>query len=399
MKILWLSHIVPYPPKGGVLQRSHNLLKQVAKRNEVHLVSLNQKKVLPTPEEVEEATGILKTICKMVEVFPIPSDASIVQWSSMAMWSYFSSYPYNFNWLLNKEMTKFIDKLSKNEQYDLIHVDTIGMIPYALPFGRVPTVLNHHNVESHMMHRRFEKETGLMKRAYIRKEAEKLKKFERAICPKCSVNLVVSDLDGVRLREIVGNVEIAVVPNGVDVEYFRPDKDRVENCKGLIFAGPMDWYPNRGAVLFFLAEIWPKLNEELPDMPVTILGKDPPKALTDAASISSITAPGFVDDVRPYIDSSKIYILDALAMEKPLVATGLAVEGLDLVEGVHYLRAESAPEFVSQIKRLESHWELCEKLALAGRRFVEERYSWEIIGDKIEQAYRKAIGSADPNYF
>lgn len=167
MKILWLSHIVPYPPKGGVLQRSHNLLKQVAKRHEVHIVSLNQKKMLSTPEVLEEATGVLKTICNMVKVFPIPSDTSIAHWSSMAMWSYFSSYPYNFNWLINKEMIRFIDKLSENERYDLIHVDTIGMVPYALPFNQVPTVLNHHNVESHMMHRRFEKETGLMKRAYI----------------------------------------------------------------------------------------------------------------------------------------------------------------------------------------------------------------------------------------
>ena len=407
MKILWLSQFLPYPPKGGGLQRSHNLLKQSAKRHEVHLFALNQKNLLPSPEKLKNAKDELKKICSRVEVFPIISDNSKFHWSIMTAISYFRFSPYDCNWLYNKKMLISLEDISKHERYDLIHIDTLGMFQYAMPFSGIPLVLNHANIESHMMHRRFEKEPDTFKRLYFRRESNKLNKYEQYVCKKCHVNLVVSDLDAFRLKEIVGAVNIAVVPNGVDLEYFQPQQSAGNKDGGLIFAGPMDWYPNRTAVLFFLSEILPKLREEKIDLPVTIVGKNPLKELIIAANDSRISVPGYVDDVRPYIDSASIYvcpikdgggtrlkILDALAMGKPLVATGLAVEGLDLVEEKHYLRAESASDYVAQIKRLINDGNLSKKIALQGRRFVENRYSWEMIGEKMDYAYQKAVSSS-----
>ena len=404
MKVLWLSHFLPYPPKGGALQRSHNLIRQIAVRHEVHLVSLNQRKNLPAPENVDEATGFLKGICKRVEVFPIPSDAAKWRWATMTIASYLRSSPYDVNWLANCDMANFLERLSKTETFDLVHVDTIGLYPYVAPFYEIPTVLNHHNIESQMMRRRYEKEKNCLYKIYFHKESSKIGEYERYVCGKCALNLVVSDLDGSRLKENTGNVRIAVIPNGVDIEYFQPQRTIGECREGLIFAGAMDWYPNREAVRFFLKEIWPKLREEKPDRQVTFLGRNPPRELLEAAKNSAINAPGFVDDVRPYLDDAGIYIcpirdgggtrlkiLDALAMGKPLVATGMAVEGLDLVEEVHYLKAETAAEFLIQINRLESDSDLCQTVATAGQRFVKEHYSWDVIGEKIAYAYHEAV--------
>jgi glycosyltransferase involved in cell wall biosynthesis len=403
MKILWLSHFLPYPPKGGALQRSHNLLLQAARRHEVHLVSLNQRSILPTPEDVEEATGFLSNLCKRVEVFPIPSDAAKWCWVTMAMVSYLKPSPYDVNWLTNRSMGRFLDGLSKTETFDLIHVDTIGLYPYISAFTETPVVLNHHNIESHMMRRRFEKEKKGLNKIYFHRESAKLKRMEQSVCGKCAVNLVVSQLDGIRLKENAGDVRIFVISNGVDIEYFHPIKAIGERREGLIFAGAMDWYPNREAVLFFLKEIWPKLHKEKPERHATFLGRNPPSELLEAAKNSAVLVPGFVDDVRPYLDDAGIYvcpirdgggtrlkILDALAMAKPLVATGLGVEGLDLVDGVHYLRAETAEEFVDQINRLEQNPQLCQILAMAGQRFVQERFSWDVIGKKLDDAYQEA---------
>jgi len=80
-----------------------------------------------------------------------------------------------------------------------------------------------------------------------------------------------------------------------------------------------------------------------------------------------------------------------LAMGKPLVATGMAVEGLDLLEEVHYLKAETAAEFLFQINRLESDSDLCLAVATAGQRFVKEHYSWDVIGEKIAHAYQEIV--------
>ena len=170
------------------------------------------------------------------------------------------------------------------------------------------------------------------------------------------------------------------------------------------FTGTKDWYPNREAVRFILSEIWPMLLEDKRKRSVTILGRNPTRALLEASKDSAIHAPGFVDDVRPYLDDAGIYIcpirdgggtrlkiLDALTMALPLVATELAVEGLDIVDEVHYLRAETAAEFVSQIKRLENDSKLCHTLATAGQRFVQERYSWNVIGEKLADAYQETV--------
>lgn len=408
MKILWLSHFLPYPPKGGALQRSHHLLRQAALRHEVHLVSLNQRKNLPTAEAVEEAAGFLRGICKRVEVFPIPSDAAKWRWAAMTAASYFRRSPYDANWLMNREMAMFMDTLSEKESFDLLHVDTLGLYQYVAPFSKTPIVLNHHNVESHMMRRRFEGEKNLFAKTYFHRESSKIQRYERDVCRECALNLVVSDLDGARLKASAGDVRISVIPNGVDVGHFRPRKSLESKREGLIFAGALDWYPNREAVRFFLEEIWPKLLEEKRGMPITFLGKNPPRELVEAAKHSTIHAPGFVDDVRPYLDDAAIYIcpirdgggtrlkiLDALAMAMPLVATGLAVEGLDLVEGVHYLRAETATGFVSQIDRLENDPALRQTIAEAGQQYVRERFSWDVIGEKLAHAYQEAVSFSE----
>lgn len=403
MKILWLSHFLPYPPKGGALQRSHNLLRQVARRHEVHLVSLNQRKNLPTSDATREAIDFLKRLCGRVEVFPIPSDAARWRWAMMAMASYLRSSPYDVNWLTNMDMERHLEKVSKTETFDLIHVDTIGAYPYASGFFGIPVVLNHHNVESHMMRRRYEKETNFPKKIYFHREAFKLGRYEREVCGKCAVNLVVSELDGIRLKESAADVRVSVIPNGVDVEYFRSNENKSTRREGLIFAGAMDWYPNREAVRFFLKDIWPKLLAEKPDRRATFIGRNPPQELLEASKHSAIRAPGFVDDVRPYLDEAGIYvcpirdgggtrlkILDALAMAIPLVATGMAVEGLDLEDELHYLKAETAEEFATQINRLENDPGLCRSLAVRGQRFVQERFSWDVIGEKLDRTYKEA---------
>jgi glycosyltransferase involved in cell wall biosynthesis len=411
MKVLWVSHFLPYPPKGGALQRSHHLLTQAARRHEVHLVSLNQKNLLPSPQSANEAKIFLRNLCTRVDVFPIPSDSSRLRWGAMTMASYFRSSTYDVNWLRNREMTRFMSSLSRTETYDLLHVDTIGLYPYAAAFSRTPVVLNHHNIESHMMRRRYEKERHPGSKLYFHREFGKIRRYEQRVCSRCAVNLVVSELDGTRLKETAGDVRVSVIPNGVDVDYFQPQVPVEESRSGLIFAGAMDWYPNREAARFFIREIWPLLQEENRERRVTFLGKNPPRELVEAAADPAIRVPGFVDDVRPYMNQARIYvcpirdgggtrlkILDALAMGMPVVATGLAVEGLDLVEEVHYLRAEAAGDFVLQIHRLENDPGLCLAISSAGRSFVQERFSWEVIGETLARAYRQAKNSSGTSH-
>jgi glycosyltransferase involved in cell wall biosynthesis len=165
--------------------------------------------------------------------------------------------------------------------------------------------------------------------------------------------------------------------------------------------GLLNCFPNRDAVSYFLTDVWPALVADDPRRRITIVGREPPPELFAlAAGDTRVSILGNVPDVRPHLDAASIFVcplrvgggtrlkvLDALATGKALVATTLSVEGLDLADGEHYLRADTPAEFVAQIRRLEADAAVRRRLAQAGRQRVIERYGWERIGEKLGRAY------------
>ena len=400
MKVLWLSHFVPWPPRGGALQRSYNLLRCAATAHDVRVVALNQGAWL-APTEIADASAALSEFCSSVTVFPIPSQTSRSHWVAMVAAGLLRTTPYDVNWLRSRRMFAHVQKIARLRDIDLIHVDTLGLMPYADLFPGTPRVLNHHNVESQMMERRAELETTWLRRTYLAFEARRLARFERRACPTVEANLVVSELDGERLRLAVGDVPIAVVENGVDTSFFSPGGSSAP--KTILFVGGMEWYPNREAVRVLVDEIWPRLTASDPDWRLTVVGRHPSPELLAAARDPRVTVAGFVEDVRPYLASAQICVypirdgggtrlkvLDAFAMGKPLVATRLTVEGIEAVDGVHYVSAETAEEFVNAIRRLAAHEEESGDLGREARALVDKRYGWEQIGQRLLAAYESA---------
>lgn len=406
MKVLWLSHFVPWPPAGmGMLQRSHNLLREAARRDEIHLVALNDRRLL-SGAALAEAGERLRGICAAVDIVARdafgPRSARLLSYARTLA----SGAAYDVEWARSRALDARLRELAKGPAFDLVHLDTIGLAPHARRFPGAALVLTHHNVESTMMQRRASLEPSLWRRLMFEREARKLLHLERDACARVHVNAVVSAMDAERLREAVGPVVTQVVANGVDTGFFAPRREPGHGEGGLVFAGPMDWYPNRDAMLFFVREIWPALRRERSDRRAVILGRAAP-AEVQAAADANLRVPGFVDDVRPWIDDASIYVcpirdgggtrlkvLDALAMAKPVVATALAVEGLDLVPERHYLPAESVSAWVRQIGRLEADSALRERLAREGRLLAEERFSWPAIGKALDAAYRAALSLA-----
>jgi len=389
---------------SGVAQRSFHLLRAAAEFTEVHFRGLSQRAHQPDAGSLNSAAEALREVCSTVEVLPIPADRSRLAKAALQLTAPVLAAPYYARWLESAGLSEAVSRCVREHRPDLMHVDTVGLTPYALAVAPTPAVLNHHNIESQLLERRAGVERSPARRAYYRREARKLLRYEREVCRRVAGNIVVSDLDGERLRERVGDVATAVVPNGVDVEYFVPRAPLGHGDGGMIFVGGLDWYPNRDAVRYFLRDVWPELAASGPNRRLTLVGRDPPDDVVAAGSDSSIEVLGFVPDIRPLIDQASIYvcpirdgggtrlkILDALAMAKPLVATGLAVEGLGLTDGEHFLRADAPDEFVAQVSRLERDPGLRHRLAVAGRRVVEERFAWSCVGGQLEAAYARAL--------
>jgi glycosyltransferase involved in cell wall biosynthesis len=164
----------------------------------------------------------------------------------------------------------------------------------------------------------------------------------------------------------------------------------------------MNWFPNRDAVLLMADSVWPELVKVMPEARLTIVGASPPQSILDlAARDRRVTVTGFVEDVRPYMERAQIYlcpmrdgggtrlkILDALAMGVPIVATQMALEGIDVVPETDVLVANEPGEFVRQIVRLVGDQALWDQLRVNGRMFVERHFAWPVIRREMETAFR-----------
>ena len=406
MKILWLSHLVPYPPKGGVLQRSYHLLKELSKYHQVDLLAFNQKRLMeplvPSLEEgLTEAKSHLSGFCRKVEFFDIPSERTSWTRKWLALKSLFTSYPYTLNWLLSDEFYDRLKELVAHEDYDYVHFDTISLAPYLSACGNLKASLDHHNIESHMLLRRSKKESNILKKVYFQQEGRRLEKYEKYFCPRFAFNYTCSDLDGERLNRISKNSIVYTVPNGVDINFFKP-LGKKKRERSMAFIGGLGWYPNTQAVKFLLEKIWPKVYSKYPDSTLDIVGSKPPDSIKRLAKkYNGVTVHGFVDDIMPIFDSAMCYvcpikdgggtklkILDALAMGKAIVADPISCEGIDVEDGVNVLFAETPDEYVKAISRVFDDAGVRDVLEKKSRALAVEKYSYENIGKKLVDLYR-----------
>ncbi|HWR97505.1 MAG TPA: glycosyltransferase [Candidatus Methanoperedens sp.] len=405
MKMLWVSHNVPYPPKTGVLQRNYNLLREASRRAEIHLLAFFHEAILPIRYDMEEVHRELGRFCQRIEIMPMPNVSQLSSLYLTAMKSLFTRAPFSINCMASETMRRRIQVLCAAGGFQLVHFDTISLAGYREGLNGMTFMLNHHNIESNLMERRSRIERNPLKAAYYRLEAKKLRLYESKTCRKFDVNLTVSDLDAAMLGEICPGLNIRVVANGVDTDFFLPSPGDCDPLN-LIMVSGMNWYPNRDAVQWMADSIWPLIKKDIPGVSWTIVGAHPPRTILELAdSDAAVSVTGFVDDVRPYMGRAGVYlcpmrdgggtrlkILDALAMGKAIVSTSIGCEGIDVTPNKNVLIADTPGEFVSQIARVASDSQLREELGLEGRRLVETTYSWRAIGATLGAIYEDCVG-------
>lgn len=410
MKILWLSHLIPYPPKGGVLQRSYNLLKEISRYHEVDLLAFNQKALIgplfeSVPAGVEEARSALSVLCRRMRFFEIASDSSTYGAYMLALKSLLYE-PYNINWLKSKAFSATMASWLEQEKYDLVHFDTISLVPFfSLLPPSIATTLDHHNIESHMLMRRSSKEKNVLKRFYYWQEGIRLAGYERRYCPQFSLNITCSDIDKERLLDLAPQSKALSIPNGVDLDFFKPAGLTIHPNR-LIFVGTMNWYPNVEAVLYIAEKLWPRLKKIHPNLIFDVIGSNPPEKICSLADrFTDFHIHGFVDDVRPFIETATVYvcpirdgggtklkILDAMAMAKAVVAHPVACEGINVTDGENILLAEDDTSFINHIDSLLTTEERRHALGMAARRLIEQHYGYHAIGEQLSNAFQECVG-------
>jgi len=389
LDILLFSHVVPWPTTSGLLLRCYNLLREVACHHRVHLLALNQD-ILLAPEAVAASRRHLEEFCASVGVFPLPASGSRAAYGALLFANLASPLPYSVPRFYSPALERAAVETLARHPIRLLQYETIAMAQYGALAPDLPAILVHQNVESDLLKKRAATARNPLIRHYIAGQGAKLARYEDRMCRQAAANVVVSTADQATFSARMPDARFEVVVNGVDIDYFHPGSDAAGGGDRLVFVGGMSWYPNREAMSWFLAEIWPRIRRVRPSARLTIVGSHPaPEVLRAVAAGQGVEAPGLVPDIRPYVQNAAVYvcplrlgggtrlkILDAWAMGKAVVSTTLGCEGLAAVPGRDLEVADDPAEFAARVSALLADPERRRALGLAGRARAVAEFAW-----------------------
>jgi glycosyltransferase involved in cell wall biosynthesis len=261
-----------------------------------------------------------------------------------------------------------------------------------------PTLLFQHNVEAMIWKRHYQAQTNPIKKSYLYNQWRKARRFEYASCRRFDYVVGVSRDDCATMRRDYGIENVADVPTGVDTDYFRPRGHERREPRNLVFTGSMDWLPNQDAVLYFADRIIPLIKRLVPDVTLTVVGRNPYPGLIELSKRDpSITVTGRVDDVRPYIERAGAYIVplrigggtrlkiyEAMAMEKAIISTSIGAEGLPVRDGEELLLADTPEAFAAAVVRTITDEAFTRELGARAGRAVE-RCGWNRAAERFAE--------------
>lgn len=287
---------------------------------------------------------------------------------------------------------------------DIVCVEYMALAPLLPRRREVPWTLTLHNLGSEMARHNAALAPGPRQRAMLAVEQRNARRLERWAVGAYDVIVTPSQADAAALPGAV-----AVVPNGVDVDRFRPSS--LPAAPRLVFTGALHTFPNRDAVRWFCSEVWPRVRAEVPAAALDIVGSRPPADIQSLASRDGVALHADVPDVVPFLESarvaivpirvgsgSRLKILEAFAAERPVVSTTIGAGGLTATPGREFLVADDPASFAREVIRCLSDDELARGLARRGRELVEDGYSWARIGQRyvalLEETATSRLGSA-----
>jgi len=395
LRILILSPFSPYPINQGGKIRIFNIIKNLSRSNSITLVAI-------VDDCLQSELGPLRKLCDEIILIERPPKL----WRDRLAFL-FGREPYNFIRYSSKRMEKELYRLLRLKSFDIIQIEFPMMWQYAYIFKGIPLVLDALNIEYEIVRQI----KGIYKNP-IRKflyviEEKRFRKREEEAWRECNICLAVSDRERDFITSYLGySGKVFTVPNGVDLErYEYSPKDGT--AKQILFLGSMDYHPNLDSIRYFLKEIFQIIRSKMGDVKLDIVGRELWRINADTSK-PGIVLHENVADVLPYFRSADVLvvplrygagtrtkILEAMAAGTPVVTTSKGCEGIEVINGVHLLVADTPSEFASAVQRVIEDDNLRNSMAQNARKLVEERYSWRILVKEMEEILLSNLGIRD----
>ena len=330
MKVLFLTHRLPYAPNRGDRIRSYNLLRILQEVGEVHLFSIVH------PDERAHVKEVQSWLSSVTVAEP-PALLNKVK----GVFSLVGCRPLTHTLLDAPGIAGQLGKVVEHVRPDVVFAYCTGMARFALepPLARIACVLDMVDVDSEKW-RALGETARIPWRWIYGREARVLRTFEALAVRHAAMTLVVNAREAMAVESIAPRAPVVVVENGIDLEFFGP-RSVPEPSATVVFCGVMDYQPNIDGVTWFAREVWPHVRASRPDAHFLIVGANPTAVVKELARIAGVEVIGGVPDVRPYLWRAAVSVaplrmarglqnkvLEALAAGLPVVMTKAVAEGL-----------------------------------------------------------------------
>ena len=392
MRILWVKAGKLLPVDTGGKIRSYNLLRQLAARHEVRLLSYygGRRDENYEKEINEHLPGAVAVHTSA------PDDAPLRQGLDYLR-HLFARAPYAVTKFTVPEVQRLLDCWLAEARFDVAVCDFLSASLNFPSELATASVLFQHNVESALWQRQAGHEPNLLKRLVFKLEAAKMHRYERAAVRRFHHVIAVSEHDREQMSAMTDAARITVVPTGVDLEQYRGAATSESATQPLVvFLGSMDWEANIDGVDYFCREVWPVVRARVPAARFRIVGRNPHPRVKRLAS-DSVEVTGTVPSVIEHLREAAVFVVplrvgggtrlkifEAMAMGKAVVSTTIGAEGLDTHHEQDIILADDPASFADAVIRFLLDPELRRRFERASRELAAQ-YDWAIIARKFEE--------------
>ena len=396
MNIMMVLPYLPYPTSSGGQIRSYNLIQNLSKKHNITLIGY-----IRDAKELENSKILNKYCNKIYTVTRRPAWS----WKHILM-SIFTPFPFLLlSTYYSPPLKRIISKELNQKKYDLIHCETFYVMPN-LPRTRVPILLVEQTIEFLV----YEKYVHDFKYFFLKPimylDILRLKLWEKYYWKRATRLATVSEDDREYILEHSNVKKINVIANGVDIDFFKKTKKTENKSPVVLFVGQFRWLPNREAALLLIKKIWPLIIKELPTAKLLIVGRNAPPEILKYTKEGEISIRSDIEDIRdaygqadvilaPVMNGkgTKYKILEAMATHTPIVASPIAAEGLNIVNGKHALIATDETELAKNAIRVLKDKKLARNLEKNAFELLEQNYSWDTITLKVNDIYSELISN------
>jgi glycosyltransferase involved in cell wall biosynthesis len=395
MKILMLTPYLPFPDSSGGQIRSYNLIKDLSKKHEITLFSLIKD------DSEKKYISELEIYCKKVCVFK----RSKSPWTLRnILLTGFGPYPFLVIRNLSPKETEAVKEEISKVKYDLIHAETFYVMPH-IPDTKIPILLVEQTIEYLVYKHYVEGIKSHFLRWLLSIDVAKLRFWETNFWKKANGVVAVSEVDKTEMQKLVPDLDVGLVPNGVNLDFFKVKTNWESKNPRMLFVANFKWLQNVEAAKILLDDVFPLVSKEDPSVKVWIVGQHIPVEIKDRKSENVLVDDLEEDDQEgiknAYYDASvfvsplkgpggtRLKHLGAMAAKLPLITTTVGAEGLGAKNNKEVIIEDSPEGIAKAVLRILKEPKFASIVAGSARDLVERKYSWYKMAEYLDKIYEE----------